>query len=105
MVNFELFVRPAMLKMMGKTNNAKPTVEAILEDTLTNEESRRVYDRAIVARRDGHYYAHLTGPQGSSILTSMSQANGLVVIPEGETIRKGETVRALMLDWNEEVNI
>jgi molybdopterin molybdotransferase len=105
MVSFELFVRPALLKMMGKTNYAKPTVEAVLEDTLSNKEGRVLYDRAVVERRNGHYYARLTGPQGSGILTSMSLANGLVIIPEGKTVKRGETVQALMLDWNEEVNI
>jgi molybdopterin molybdotransferase len=105
MVSFELFVRPALLKMMGKTNFAKPTVEAIMEDTLSNREGRVLYDRAIVERRNGRYYARLTGPQGSGVLTSMSLANGLVVIPEGKTVNRGETVQALMLDWNEEVNL
>jgi molybdopterin molybdotransferase len=106
MVSFEIFVRPALLKMMGKKNFNKPTVEAILENTIKNDAGRRIYDRAIVEKRDGHYYARLTGPQGSGILTSMSLANGLVLIPEDkEIVNKGETVQALMLDWNEEVNI
>ncbi|MFA5309250.1 MAG: gephyrin-like molybdotransferase Glp [Dehalococcoidales bacterium] len=106
MVSFELFVRPALLKMMGKKKYAKPAVPAILEDSVTNDAGRRIYDRAIVEKRDGHYYARLTGPQGSGILTSMSLANGLVLIPEEKTrVNKGETVQALMLDWNEEVNI
>jgi molybdopterin molybdotransferase len=105
MVSFELFVRPALLKMMGKTNFDKPMVEAVAEETFLNKEGRRLYDRAIVEKRNGHYYARLTGPQGSGILTSMSRANGLVVIPEGKIINKGEIVQALMLDWNEEVNI
>ncbi len=106
MVSFELFVRPALLKMMGKKNFAKPAVEAILEDTVKNDAGRRIYDRAIIERRNGHYYARLTGPQGSGILTSMSMANGLVIISEDrKTVNKGETVQALMLDWNEEVNI
>ena len=106
MVSFELFVRPALLKMMGKNNLVKPTVEAIIEDTVKNDAGRRIYDRAIIEKRDGHYYARLTGPQGSGILTSMSLANGLVLIPEDkEIVNKGETVQALMLDWNEEVNI
>jgi molybdenum cofactor synthesis domain-containing protein len=106
MVSFELFVRPALLKMMGKKNIAKPGVEAILEDTVKNDAGRRIYDRAIVVRRDGHYYARLTGPQGSGILKSMSLANGLVLIPEEKAaVKKGETVQALMLDWNEEVNL
>jgi len=106
MVSFELFVRPALLKMMGKKNLTKPTVEVIMEDSIKNDAGRRIYDRAIIEKRDGHYYARLTGPQGSGILTSMSLANGLVLIPEERgKVNKGETVQALMLDWNEEVNI
>ncbi len=106
MVSFELFVRPALLKMMGKKNFTKPTVAAIMEENIKNDAGRRLYNRAIVEKRDGHYYARLTGSQGSGILTSMSLANGLVLIPEErKTVKKGETVQALMLDWNEEVNI
>jgi molybdopterin molybdotransferase len=106
MVSFELFVRPALLKMMGKKNLAKPMVEATIEDSVKNDAGRRIYDRAIIAKRDGHYYARLTGPQGSGILKSMSLANGLVIIPEEkEAVQKGDTVQALMLDWNEEVNL
>jgi molybdopterin molybdotransferase len=106
MVNFELFARPALLKMMGKKNFTKPTVEAIIEDSVKNNEGRRIYDRAIVERRDGRYYARLTGPQGSGILTSMSRANGLVIIPEDKKeVNEGEVVQAIMLDWNEEVSL
>jgi molybdopterin molybdotransferase len=106
MVSFELFVRPALLKMMGKKNIAKPVVEAILEDNVKNDAGRRIYDRAIIEKRNGHYYARLTGPQSSGMLTSMGLANGLVLIPEErKMVNKGETVQALMLDWNEEVNI
>jgi molybdopterin molybdotransferase len=77
-----------------------------MEDSIKNDAGRRIYDRAIIEKRDGHYYARLTGPQGSGILTSMSLANGLVLIPEEITkVNKGDTVQALMLDWNEEVNL
>jgi len=105
MVGFELFVRPALLKMMGKKNLAKPAVEAIIENNIKNDAGRRIYNRAIVEKRDGHYYARLTGPQSSGILKSMTLANGLVIIPEEKSVKKGETVQALMLDWNEEVNL
>lgn len=105
-VSFELFVRPALIKMMGKKNFAKPTVDAIMEENVQNNAGRRVYDRAVIEKRNGHYYAKLTGPQGSGILSSMAIANGLVLIPEDrKEIQKGESVKALMLDWNEEVNI
>jgi molybdopterin molybdotransferase len=106
MVSFELFVRPALLKMMGKRNLDKPTVSAIIENTVKNNAGRRIYDRAIIEKRNGHYYARLTGPQSSGMITSMSLANGLVIIPEENGgVKKGDTVQALMLDWNEEVNI
>ena len=106
MVSFELFVRPALLKMMGKKNFTKPTVEVIMEDSIKKTGGRRIYDRAIVDKRNGRYYARLTGPQGSGILTSMSLANGLVIIPEDKReVNKGDVVQVLMLDWNEEVNI
>ena len=106
MVSFEIFVRPALLKMMGKTNVAKPTVAAIVEDNVKNNAGRRLYNRAITEKRNGKYYARLTGPQGSGILTSMSLANSLVLIPEDKKeVRKGEIVQAIMLDWNEEVDV
>ncbi len=107
MVSFELFVRPALLKMAGRQRLGKPTVEAVVEDeAIKNNAGRRIYDRAIIEKRNGRYYARLTGSRSSGVLTSMGRANGLIVIPE-ETpvVKKGDTVSALMLDWNEEVEI
>ena len=103
MVTFELFVRPAILKMMGKKNLAKPTIEAVLEDSVVNSDGRRILARAVVKERDGRYFARLTGPQGSGILTSMSLANGLVIIPEDKArVEAGDVVQVMMLDWSEE---
>ena len=103
MVTFELFVRPPILKMMGKKNLAKPTVEAVLEDPVVNSDGRRIMARAVVRERNGKYFAQLTGPQGSGILTSMSLANGLVIIPEDKArMEAGDVVQVMMLDWSEE---
>ena len=103
MITFELFARPAILKMMGKKNLTKPTIEAVIEQPIINTDGRRIYSRAIVEKRHGQYSARLTGPQGSGILTSMSLANGLVIVPEGKTeVKAGEKVQVMMLDWNEE---
>jgi len=104
MVNFELLARPAILKMMGKEKLAKPTVEAVIEDSIKNTDGRRVFARAIVEKRGGQYFARLTGPQGSGILTSMALANGLVVVPEDKPgVKAGDLVKVMMLDWSEEV--
>ncbi|MFC1981609.1 gephyrin-like molybdotransferase Glp [Chloroflexota bacterium] len=106
MVTFELFARPSILKMMGKTNFTKPTIEAILEDSIVNTDAKRLFIRAVIEKRNGQCFARLTGPQGSGILTSMSLANGLVIVPEDKAkANKGEVVQVMMLDWNEEVNI
>ena len=104
MVTFELFARSAILKMMGKKYLAKPTIEAVLEEPIVNSDGRRVFTRVTVEKRNGQHYARPTGPQGSGILTSMSLANGLAIVPE-DTPRAaaGDVVRVMMLDWNEEM--
>ena len=103
MVNYELFVRPAILKMMGKKNLAKPTVEAVIENNIINDDGRRFFARVIVEKRHDGYYARLTGPQGSGILTSMALANGLAIVPEDKTqVKKGEKLQVMMLDWCQE---
>ena len=106
MVAFEKFARPAILRMLGKTQLGKPAVEAVLEGPIYNTDGRRVFARVEVAKRNGTYYANPTGPQGSNILTSMSKANGLAICPENvPRVETGQTVKVEMLDWNEEVQI
>jgi molybdopterin molybdotransferase len=103
MVSFEQFARPAILKMLGKTRLRKPTVEAILEEDVESS-GRRGFKRAVITKRDGEYYASVTGPQGSGVLTSMVKANGLAIIPEGiRQMGAGERVTVQMLDWPEDV--
>ena len=103
MITFELFVRPAILRMMGKSNLSKPCVEAVIEDAVVNTDGRRIYARVNVVERKGRYFAALTGPQGSGILSSMKSANGLAVIPEDTGgVAAGDTVQVMMLDWGRE---
>ena len=103
MITFEQFARPAISKMMGKKTLTKPTIRAIIEANIANNDGRRVFARVIVTRRDGQYYASVTGPQGSGILTSIAKANGLAVIPEtSKGVKAGEMVEVQMLDWMEE---
>jgi len=99
MITFELFACPAMLKMMGKTNLSRPTVDVIIENAAKNSDGRRVFLRAIVRKENGRLYAKTTGPQGSGILTSMSMANALVIVPEDvAAVKAGDAVKAIMLD-------
>jgi len=104
MVNFELFARPAILKMMGRKKLAKPTVRAVVEDAIENTDGRRVFTRVFVEKRGDGYFARLTGPQGSGILTSMTLANGLAIVPEDKPgVKPGDVVEVMMLNWSAEV--
>jgi len=102
MVAFELFGRPAILKMLGKTDYRRPIVRAIAEDRIENRGDPRVYlARCIVTERVGHYYARLTGEQGSGILTSMVRANALTLIPANvDIVEPGEEIDVMMIDWS-----
>jgi len=103
MITFEQFARPAILKMMGKKTFPKPTIHAVIEDDITNTDERRLFVRVSVTRRGGRYHASVTGPQGSGILTSMTRADGLAIIPEGSKgVKAGDMVEVQMLDWPEE---
>jgi len=101
MVSFELFGRPAIFTMLGRSDWERPTVRAISRDYVKNPDGRRFYARCIVTRGDdGRWYADLTGPQGSGMLTSMSAANALAVIPEDvPAANPGDEIECIMLDW------
>ncbi|MBN2462667.1 MAG: molybdopterin molybdotransferase MoeA [Dehalococcoidia bacterium] len=101
MITFELFARPAIFKMMGRSNLAKPNITAVMEDSIENGDGRRIFARVAVSKRNGKYYASITGPQGSGILTSMMKANGLAIIPETtKRVKPGAIVEVMMLDWD-----
>jgi molybdopterin molybdotransferase len=101
-VSFEIFARPAILTMLGKTRFTRPSVRAVLQDTAKNSADRRNFIRVWVEMQNGRYVARTTGEQGSGILTSMARANGLLTMPEDVTlIRSGEDVEIQMLDWPE----
>jgi molybdopterin molybdotransferase len=101
MVSFEQFARPAILKMLGHTDLAKPTVRAVVDEALTNS-GRRGFVRVVVSRQEDGYHARTTGEQGSGVLTSMAKANGLAIVPEGTyQVAAGTELTVQMLDWPE----
>jgi len=83
LVGFELFVRPALLKMQGRTDLERPRLTAITEDPLVNPPHLEQYFRGIARRDGGRVAVKLTGDQGSHVLRSMADANCLIVVPQG----------------------
>ena len=101
MVSFEMFARPAIYKMLGWEDWQRPLVEATLMQAVARKDDRRHYVRVRVELEDGTYRAYLTGAQGSGILMSMVQANGLAIIPaEWDHAAAGRRVQVMMLDWD-----
>jgi molybdopterin molybdotransferase len=101
MVTFELFVRPAIRRLLGHPLPFRRTVPVRVADPITLGPKLRHFLRAVVAPDgpDGALTARLTGPQGSGILTSMARANALLIVPEDRpTVTAGETLAALVLD-------
>jgi molybdopterin molybdotransferase len=92
MVTFELFVRPALLRMAGHRDLDRPRVRARADARIDNPGRRRGYLR-VTLRRDGpEYRARLTGEQGSAILRSMVLADGLAVLEGDTTVAEGDYV-------------
>ena len=96
MVTFDVFVRPALLRLTEQPD-AVPTITAVLEED-TPSDGRRSYLRVKLRRDGATWVATMTGTQSSGALTSMVKADGIIIIPEGVTLaRAGEPFAVRLL--------
>jgi molybdopterin molybdotransferase len=99
MVTYELFVRPAVRKMMGHVRPFRRSIPVRMAESVTLKPKLQHFLRGVVTEGPSGPEARLTGPQGSGILTSMARANALLVIPEGQhETPVGAAVGALVLN-------
>ena len=92
-VGFEVFTRPTLLRLMG-VNEVRPAVEAKLTRSVAGALGRRAFLRVRVFERSGAFFAEPVRVTGSGVLTTMTKANGYVIIPENrEGVGEGESVR------------
>ena len=98
MVTFLAFVRPALLQMMGCKPESQPYLRAISTESIRKRPGRTEYQRGIVSTAfDGSLQVRITGNQGSGVLSSMTQANGLIVLHHDQAnVRAGDLVDVLM---------
>lgn len=98
MVTFELFVRPAILKMLGETLIFPAARTVTLDEHISLVGDLTHYLRVVITQRDGVDHARLTGTQSSGALTSMLRANALLIVPEGQReCHPGDQLRAIPL--------
>jgi len=100
MVTFLAFVRPALLKMMGSTQAAPPLLRARSAEAIRKKPGRTEYQRGIVTHTaEGTLDVRITGNQGSGVLSSMVQANGLIVLGHAQgNVAAGDWVDVMMFE-------
>ena len=100
MVTFLAFVRPALLQMMGATAPAAPLLRAKSLEAIRKKPGRTEYQRGLVSTaQDGSLQVRTTGQQGSGVLSSMVQGNGLIVLRhEQGNVAVGDEVEVMMFD-------
>jgi molybdopterin molybdotransferase len=98
-VSFEVFVRPALRRMLGVDAIHRPTLRARLTAPLTSPRGKRSYARAQLSVEQGAYSVTPVGGNGSHLIASLAHANALVIIPETVTeLAAGDTVTIMLLE-------
>ncbi|CAN5170287.1 molybdopterin molybdotransferase MoeA [soil metagenome] len=98
MVCFELFVRPALMRMMGREDRRRPHISVYFDEDVSNSFGRMHAMRVTLERTERGWRAESVGAQGSGLVSSLTKADALALIgPESEGIRAGESVEAIVL--------
>jgi len=100
MVTFLAFVRPTLLRMMGSRQTQPPLLKARSVEPIRKKAGRTEYQRGMVrTAADGSLEVRITGNQGSGVLSSMVQANGLIVLHHAQgNVAAGDQVDVMMFD-------
>ncbi|TDD66366.1 molybdopterin molybdenumtransferase MoeA [Jiangella aurantiaca] len=103
-VSFEVFVRPAIRKMLGSPRLHRPSVKAVLQERLRSPEGRRQFARARVqTAQDGSHQVRPIGAQQSHLMGDLAYANALIVVPEHVTeVAAGQVVDTVLLERRRE---
>jgi len=102
-VSFEMFVRPTILKMMGRTNLDRPEVTATLTGEISGPRDKSVFARVEVSRGADGWTATPTGGRGSNLIATVARANGLAFLPPGvDRAVAGERVRVRLFRSSED---
>jgi molybdopterin molybdotransferase len=96
---FEVFARPLILKMLGIENEPRPVVTARLTRRTSTALGRKTFVRVRVFQQNGEFFAEPISARGSGIISTLTRANGYIVVPENrEGLEEGETVQVHLFD-------
>ncbi len=101
MVSFEMFVRPALRRMMGHPDDRllRPVVQAVADEPLARRPDGKLHLDRVVATHgtDGRFHVRRSGGQGSHMLRAMALANALAMVPDGDGVAVGGSVSVMLL--------
>jgi len=100
MIGFEVFARPLICKMLGlKQKELRPIVKAKITRRVTTVLGRKTFVRVRVLRQAGEFLAEPASARGSGLISTMTEANGYVIVPENrEGLEEGESVSVYLFD-------
>jgi molybdopterin molybdotransferase len=102
-VSMEVFVRPAILKMMARRHLFRPEVTATLTEQIRGPRGKLQFARVEVRRDRGTWSATPTGARGSNLISTVARANGLAMVPAGtETAPAGSKVKVMVFRPSED---
>ena len=102
-VSFEIFIRPALRKMMGRRQLFRPEITARLEADVTGPEGKTQFARVRVKRTTQGWVATPTGGRGSNLIATVSRANGLAIVPPGVGVAPaGSEVKVIVFRSSED---
>jgi len=93
-IGFEVFGRPMVCRLLGMSKTEpRPMLKAALTRRVASALGRKTYVRVRVTLKSGEFYAEPVSAKGSGLISSMTQSNGFVIVPENrEGVSEGETV-------------
>jgi molybdenum cofactor synthesis domain-containing protein len=99
MVSFELFARPALRQMTGRRPLLRPEVPAVADEALSRRPDGKLHLVRVIATTDddGRLHVRASGGQGSHLLRAMALANALALLPDGDGVAEGGTVKVMLL--------
>ena len=103
MIGFEVFMRPLISRMLGLNSDKRQTIYGIMNRKVATRLGRKTYLRVRIFQKNTEFIVEPISARGSGIISSMTKANGFVVVPANrEGIRKGELVSVQLFGIVEE---
>jgi molybdopterin biosynthesis enzyme len=99
MIGFEVFCRPLICRLLGLKLEPRPTAQAKMTRRIATTLGRKNFVRVYVSQQNGEFVADPISARGSSMISTMTKANGYVVVPENrEGLEEGEHVSVQLFD-------